>query len=111
MPRSLAGVSGERDEVMPGERPGITNYCGLCTTREWVQLRRSASQMPPQAPLPPLQEPLPVLPTRRPVPVALLSPALTLTISEPSLPTLPLMLTCALPALTTVPLVMRIGYR
>ena len=51
------------------------------------QLRRSATQSPEQAPLPPLQVPLPDLPASLPVPVAVLSPALTLTVSAPFFPT------------------------
>src|SRR5262245_42437819 len=73
------------------------------------QLRRSATQSPEQAPLPPLQEPLPALPASLPVPVAVLSPVLTLTTSDPSLPTLPLIVTLAWPAFITWPLLMRIG--
>src|SRR5262245_15256036 len=72
--------------------------------------RRSASQMPEQAPLAlPLQDPAPLAPASRPLPVALLSPALTVTITAPFLATLPVMLMGADPALPRLPLVMRTG--
>src|SRR5262249_61753049 len=71
------------------------------------QPRRSASQMPEQAP--PLQEPAPLAPARRPWPTAPLSPALTLTTTAPFLATLPEMLMGAVPALPRLPLVMRTG--
>src|SRR5262245_22696828 len=64
-------------------------------TRE-DQLRRSACQVPEQAPLPPLQDPPPVRAARRPVPVAVRSPVLTLTTTEPLLPTRPVIRTDAL---------------
>src|SRR5262249_15063114 len=89
-----------------------------CPGRAWASLgataeslgdqpRRSASQMPEQEP--PLQEPAPLAPARRPLPTALLSPALTLTITAPFLPTLPEMLMGAVPALPRLPLLMRTG--
>src|SRR6266436_5895675 len=68
-----------------------------------------ACPMSEQRPLPPLQEPPPTLPPRRPVPVAVLSPAATFTTTAPFLPTLPEIVTWAWPALTRLPLVMRIG--
>src|SRR5262245_43014795 len=93
---------------MPEPGPGIDR--GSESYRD--QPRRSASQMPEQAPLPlPLQDPAPLAPARRPLPTALLSPAFTLTTTVPFLPTLPLMLMGADPALPRLPLVMRIGYR
>jgi hypothetical protein len=49
------------------------------------------------------------VPARRPVPVAVLSPVPTFTVTVPFLPTLPVMLTVAVPALPTWPFVMRIG--
>src|SRR5712691_9086181 len=81
----------------------------LLMAHGWDQLRRSACQTPEQAPLPPLQEPPPVLAARRPVPVAVLSPAATFTITAPFFSTLPVMVTVALPALPRLPLVLRIG--
>src|SRR4029077_3562455 len=96
--------------VMPGLNPGITRtVAGSPALHISFWLRRSACQTPLQAPLPPLHEPPPLFPARWPVPVAVLSPALTLTTTAPFLPTLPVMLTVAVPALPKVPLVMRIG--
>ena len=48
-------------------------------------------------------------PASRPLPIALLSPALTVTTTAPFLATLPLMLMGADPALPRLPLVMRTG--
>ena len=48
---------------------------------------------------------------KRPEPVALLLPWLTVTVTEPLPPTLPVMLIGLSPALTREPLEMRIGYR
>src|SRR5262249_41553414 len=92
------------------ECPGRPGHQSRWVRKRWDQPRRSASQIPEQAPLPlPLHDPVPLVPPRRPLPVALLSPALTLTITAPFLATLPLMLMGAEPALTRLPLVMRTG--
>src|SRR5262249_14387447 len=72
--------------------------------------RSSASPTPEQAPLPlPLQDPAPLAPASRPLPVADLSPALTVTTTAPFLATLPLMLMGADPPLPRLPLLMRTG--
>src|SRR5689334_12603862 len=69
--------------------------------------RRSASQVPEHSP--PFQEPTPAVPERRPEPVALLFPALTVTVTAPLLATLPVMVAGLEPSASTAPLWMRIG--
>src|ERR1700735_5653244 len=64
--------------------------------------RRSAVHEPEQAP--PVHMPPPSLPARRPMPVALLPPALTVTVMAPVSPTLPVMVNAESPALTSWPL-------
>src|SRR4029077_19319606 len=89
--------------VEPGHHQ---NCCRLCPAYR-LGLAASLGLPPWQPRWPPLQEPPPLFPARWPVPVAVLSPALTLTTTAPFLPTLPEMLTVAVPALPKVPLVMR----
>src|SRR5258707_14044117 len=95
-----------RRRRMPGLGPA-----SICAGSESLsaQPRRSASQMPEQAFALPLQDPAPLVAARRPLPTALLSPALTLTMTAPFLATLPEMLMGAEPPLTRLPLVMRTG--
>lgn len=69
--------------------------------------RRSAVQLPEQDP--PVQSPAPSSPARRPVPLALALPWLTVTLMYPVGVTLPAMSKPAAPPLASVPLVMRIG--
>src|SRR5215831_4741770 len=69
--------------------------------------RRSASQVPEHSP--PFQEPEPAVPESRPEPIALLSPALTVTVTWPLLATLPLMVAGLEPSASRAPLRMRIG--
>src|SRR5262245_41433988 len=69
--------------------------------------RRSASQVPEHSP--PFQEPEPVVPASLPEPVALLLPALTMTVTWPLLATLPLMVAGLDPSATRAPFWMRIG--
>src|ERR1700724_3744364 len=69
--------------------------------------RRSAVQVPEQSP--PVQEPSPRLPESRPVPLALLPAALTITVTAPVGMTLPAIFTATSPALASMPLEMRIG--
>src|SRR5215467_11397774 len=74
----------------------------------WRQApRRSASQVPEHSP--PFQEPVPVVPESLPEPVALLLPALTVTVIWPLLATLPLMVAGLEPSARRAPLWMRIG--
>src|SRR5262245_31334776 len=69
--------------------------------------RRSASQVPEHSP--PLHEPAPAVPESRPEPVALLLPALTVTVTWPLLATLPLMVAGLEPSAFRAPLRIRIG--
>src|SRR5258705_13886178 len=69
--------------------------------------RRSASQVPEHSP--PVQEPAPAVPESRPEPVALLLPALTVTVTGPVLATLPLMVSGLEPSASMAPLRMRMG--
>jgi hypothetical protein len=62
------------------------------------QERRSAVQVPEQSPEAAVQVPDPSVPDIRPVPVALLSPLETVTVTAPFAPTLPVTLKEALPA-------------
>src|SRR5215467_8423122 len=74
----------------------------------WRQApRRSASQVPEHSP--PFQEPVSVVPESLPEPVALLLPALTVTVIWPLLATLPLMVAGLEPSARRAPLWMRIG--
>src|SRR5262245_16370867 len=75
--------------------------------REYQAPRRSASQVPEHSP--PFQEPTPAVPDRRPEPVALLLPALTVTVTEPLLATRPVMVAGLDPSASTEPFWMRIG--
>src|SRR5262245_19305698 len=69
--------------------------------------RRSASQVPEHSP--PAHEPAPAVPESRPEPVALLLPALTVTVTWPLLATLPLMVAGLEPSAERAPFWMRIG--
>src|SRR5215510_4101020 len=112
MPMVLGGPSKYGTSGEPEVRFGwhYQNRGGLHSPRaEHQLLRRSACQTPEQAPLPPLQEPPPLVAASLPVPVAVLSPAATFTTTAPFFSTLPVMVTAALPALSTLPLLMRIG--
>ena len=66
-------------------------------------------QIPEQTPLPPVQDPAPLVAARRPVPMAVLSPELTFTTTLPFLATRPLICTVALPALMRCPFMIRTG--
>src|SRR3954454_7382782 len=87
--------------------PGRRGGAGEPTSVD--QPRRSASQVPAHSP--PFQEPPPPAPAKRPEPVAVLLPWLTVTVMEPLPPTLPEMAMGLSPALTSEPFEMRIGYR
>jgi len=71
--------------------------------------RRSAVQEPEHEP--PIQKPVPILPARRPEPVALLPPPLTVTVIAPVPPTFPVIVNTLSPAFANRPFEMRIGYR
>src|SRR5262249_610460 len=103
MPQSAGGYN-----ECPGRARALPQISPLRRLRGLP--RRSASQAPEHAPLAlPLQDPAPLAPASRPLPVADLSPALTVTTTAPFLATLPLMLMGADPALPRLPLVMRTG--
>src|SRR5215468_12185922 len=89
-----------RKTWMAGTRPAMTPYYGP---------RRSAVQEPEHEP--PVQEPMPILPASSPEPVALLPPALTVTVIAPVPTTLPVIVNTLSPAFASMPFEMRIGYR
>src|SRR6266545_4365117 len=81
------------------------NQKALCAGALRQAPRRSASQVPEHSP--PVQEPAPAVPESRPEPVALLLPALTVTVTWPLLATLPLMVAGLEPSASMAPLRMR----
>src|SRR5262249_17204797 len=86
-----------------------TSYTRPAVNGSGYELRRSAVQLPEQEP--PLHEPPPAEPASLPEPVALLPPALTVTVIAPVCATLPVTVNTASPALMSWPCEMRIGYR
>src|ERR1700733_4075820 len=87
------------------EAPGIHNHRSEMTVT--YAPRRSAVHEPEQAP--PVQEPPPKAPDSRPMPVALLPPALIVTVMAPVCAILPVTVKAVSPALISWPLEMRIG--
>src|SRR5262245_57650055 len=99
-----------RTEEVESTKPKAREIRERCESGDLCQApRRSASQVPEHSP--PLHEPAPAVPESRPEPVALLLPALTVTVTWPLLATLPLMVAGLEPSASRAPLRMRIGYR
>src|SRR5262245_45840805 len=94
-----------RSRTRNEKREKVENAAGQVSVRQAP--RRSASQVPEHSP--PVHEPEPAVPESRPEPVALLLPALTVTVTWPLLATLPLMVAGLEPSAFRAPLRIRIG--
>src|SRR5882724_11623098 len=89
----------------PGTRPGLkfggrreVKFSQVRKLLRKAQERRSADQVPEHSPEAAVQVPPPSVPDMWPVPVALLSPRETVTVTAPFAPTLPVTLKEAVPA-------------